>query len=417
MLALAATVLASASLAFAQVPQPLERPIGNKPATAPLPPPRSDDQPIRSLNNAAKASKELSKEAKQIQLEAGELRRQSIAAAAAVQEKEQAITLAEDNLDILSEREGTILERLNDERLRLTETLAALQMLERQRPPAIAVSPDDATKAVRSAILLSELVPRLRQEADGLSNQLTQLRHVRERILAERTALSEAAQTLKADQGKLDALMAEKAKRYAVLSAEVKAQNERIRELAKRSKNLSGFINDLGEGETALFDDESTESQAVPESSRPGAGLWASPGTTTRNFADARGAMKIPVIGKIIEKFGVPNKSGGRTKGIKIATRPGAPVVAPFDGRVRYAGPLKVFGQVLIVEAGEDYLIVLAGLGRVDAIVGQWLLAGEPVGQMAPKGAVGAQELYMEFRKAREPFDPLPWLAVTTQEG
>ena len=105
------------------------------------------------------------------------------------------------------------------------------------------------------------------------------------------------------------------------------------------------------------------------------------------------------------------------TKGIKIGTRPGAQVVAPFDGRVKYAGPLKTYGNVLIVEAGDEYLIILAGWPMWMPTVGQWLLAGEPVGRMADVGEDGPAELYVEFRRAREPFDPLPWLAGVTKEG
>ena len=125
----------------------------------------------------------------------------------------------------------------------------------------------------------------------------------------------------------------------------------------------------------------------------------------------------MPAVGKVVEKFGVPNEGGGLTKGIKIGTRPGAQVVAPFDGRVKYAGPLKTYGNVLIVEAGSDYLIILAGMAHVDATVGQWLLAGEPVGRMADAGEDGPSELYLEFRRSRDPFDPLPWLAGVTKEG
>ncbi len=66
-----------------------------------------------------------------------------------------------------------------------------------------------------------------------------------------------------------------------------------------------------------------------------------------------------------------------------LEIRAGAQIVAPFDGRIAFEGPFRSYGQILIIEHGGGYHTVLAGLDRVDAVVGQWLLAGEPVGPMA----------------------------------
>jgi septal ring factor EnvC (AmiA/AmiB activator) len=138
-----------------------------------------------------------------------------------------------------------------------------------------------------------------------------------------------------------------------------------------------------------------------------------------RDFPDRRSSLTVPAAGRIVTRYGERrDRAGGaaRAQGIEIATRPGAQVVAPYDGKVVYAGPFRGYGRILIIEHGGRYHSLLAGLERIDAVVGQWLLAGEPVGVMA--GADGAAssrnpKLYVELRRTGQPINPLPWLAQT----
>jgi len=95
---------------------------------------------------------------------------------------------------------------------------------------------------------------------------------------------------------------------------------------------------------------------------------------------------------------------------LTIEARPGGQVVAPYDGRVEFAGPFRGYGQILIIEHGDGYHSLLAGLDRIDGAVGQRLAAGEPVGSMPPDGHGAA--LYLELRRHGQPINPLPWLAT-----
>ena len=70
------------------------------------------------------------------------------------------------------------------------------------------------------------------------------------------------------------------------------------------------------------------------------------------------------------------------------------------------------YGRILIIEHGERYHTLLAGLERIDAVIGQWVLAGEPVGTMGDP-ADDIPRLYLELRRTGEPINPLPWLATS----
>ena len=136
-------------------------------------------------------------------------------------------------------------------------------------------------------------------------------------------------------------------------------------------------------------------------------------------FAAARGTLPFPVNGVRIRDFGVPDSLGGTEKGQTIATRASAQVTSPCDGWVVYAGVFRNYGQVLILNAGGGYHVVLAGMDRISVDVGQFVLTGEPVAvmgtgpQMAASLAAGSNQpvLYIEFRKDGTPVDPSPWWA------
>jgi murein hydrolase activator len=88
-----------------------------------------------------------------------------------------------------------------------------------------------------------------------------------------------------------------------------------------------------------------------------------------------------------------------------------------------YAGEFRSYGQILIINGGGGYNVLLAGLSQVDVQVGQFVLAGEPIGTMtqqpkASKTKIGdnAPVLYVEFRKDQRPIDPDPWWADSTRK-
>jgi septal ring factor EnvC (AmiA/AmiB activator) len=124
--------------------------------------------------------------------------------------------------------------------------------------------------------------------------------------------------------------------------------------------------------------------------------------------------MVVPASGTLVGRFDETNRLGITSKGLTFETRPGAQVVAPFDGRIVFAGPFRGYGQILIIKHSDGYHSLLAGLGRVEGSVGQWLVAGEPVGVMAD--GTDKPRLYLELRHNNQPINPLPWLAIRDEK-
>jgi septal ring factor EnvC (AmiA/AmiB activator) len=137
-------------------------------------------------------------------------------------------------------------------------------------------------------------------------------------------------------------------------------------------------------------------------------------------FADAKGLLPLPVGGTLVKAYGTADGFGSTERGLSIATRPQAVITAPCDGWIAYSGPYRTYGQLLIINAGSGYYVVLAGMERINVDVGQFVLTGEPVATMgdgtaktAAAIAIGAAQpvLYVEFRKDGMPIDPGPWWA------
>ncbi|MFX6346346.1 peptidoglycan DD-metalloendopeptidase family protein, partial [Acinetobacter baumannii] len=89
-------------------------------------------------------------------------------------------------------------------------------------------------------------------------------------------------------------------------------------------------------------------------------------------FGSAKGLLRIPVNGTRIRNFGGSDGTGGQEKGISIATRPGAQVTTPCDGWVVYSGPFRSYGQLLILNAGGGYHVLIAGMERISVTIGQF---------------------------------------------
>jgi septal ring factor EnvC (AmiA/AmiB activator) len=136
------------------------------------------------------------------------------------------------------------------------------------------------------------------------------------------------------------------------------------------------------------------------------------PPESGRPIANARGTLPFPVVGRVVGRYGEESGAGLISKGITIETRPGAQVVSPHRGRVAFAGPFRGYGQLLIIEHGEAYHSLMAGLDRIDTVIGQLVFGGEPVGVMGYPDD-GKPSLYLELRRNNRPVDPLPWFAAS----
>ncbi|MBM3521119.1 MAG: hypothetical protein FJX63_10225 [Alphaproteobacteria bacterium] len=341
-----------------------------------------------------------------------------------IQGREAALGDSEAELLRLREERVRILAKLGEKQDVLAELLAGLQRLEANPPPALVVEPGDVLAALRGAMLFGAIVPELRAEAEELAADLERLDKVSTEIAASLAGIRDEVARLEAAKTKLEGLIARKQALIAKANGNLDGERRRTRELARKAKNIKQLMEELA-AERARAEAE-RQRQAKAEEEAAIARRKAAEAPRIK-FAEARGLLAFPAEGQVLRRYGDDDGLGGVLKGVVIATRDGAQVTAPVDGKVEFAGPFRSYGQVLILNPGGGYHILLAGLGRITAGTGEFLRAGEPVGEMGagPSSvtllgdAVGDKRpvLYIEFRNGYGAVDSAPWWAETRKEA
>lgn len=392
---------------------------------------RQHDQELDAVRNQQRRSVD-SQTKLRLQIEAlsedrRALNQQLIKSAAAVRDVEAKIDDAQSRLQSLDAREQVFQKSLDERRSTIIEILAALQRVGQRPPPALLVRPEDALKALRTAITLGAVVPDMRAEADAIAGDLAELSRLRKGIADERAVLSQGLERLANEQLRLNMLIDARQKKQANTEQALVAERQHATDLAHQVDSLKDLIVRLEaslDPATRAARDSARGIEA--DSTRPKLAALGDPGRMAPAiaFASARGQLRLPVNGVPIRAFGAPDGVGGTQKGLSIATRVSAQITAPCDGWVVYAGPFRSYGQLLILNAGGGYHVLLAGMERISVDLGQFVLTGEPVAVMGGQAqssaavATGSKKpvLYVEFRKDGTPIDPSPWWAKNEGE-
>ncbi|MCB6179808.1 peptidoglycan DD-metalloendopeptidase family protein [Rhodobacter sp. Har01] len=298
-------------------------------------------------------------------------------------------------------RQTTLAMRFDTKRERIAQLLGVLERMELSPGPLLLLHPEGPLGTARSGMMLAEVTPALQAEAEALKAELQELADLRALQSASAGTL---AQGLAAAQ---DARTA--------LSKAISDRTDLPKRFAEAPEELRLLV----------------ESADTLESLAAGLALnTAEAGNTS--FAGTMGALPLPAMGTLILRPDEPDTAGVRRPGMALATRPRALVTAPWPATIRYIGPLLDYGNVIVLEPGDGYLLVLAGLGTLYGEVGNVVAADAPLGLMGGTDTVSAEPttadpvdtgardtetLYLELRLGAAPVDPTEWFAATATTG
>jgi septal ring factor EnvC (AmiA/AmiB activator) len=428
----ASLMMVVATLGLIGVPAQAEpRARGQSPAGAPagLDDLKQREQELEKLRTEQKKALEneakLKREIEAIGDDRRKFNQQIIDTAARVVNLEERIAKAKERMGSLDDSERALRASLDQRRDVIAEILATLQRMGRQPPPALVIRAEDALQSVRSAMMLGAVLPEMRHQAEALAADLAELVRLRKEIVAERDGLARDLLVITDDRQRLSLMIDERQKRQAEAERALSDERQRAGQLARQAENLNQLIVKLEQG----LDTASRAARSGARSGdehkadgRPDLAAFRDPGRLTPAiaFASAKGMLPLPVNGARIREFGAPDGLGGTEKGLSIAARPGGQITAPCDGWVVYAGTFRNYGQLLILNAGGGYHVLLAGMERISVDLGQFVVTGEPVAAMgggaqsaaAIAGGATQPVLYVEFRKDGVPVDPGPWWAA-----
>jgi septal ring factor EnvC (AmiA/AmiB activator) len=421
----------------------------------------------QQLDEAQKRGQGLETDLGQLKAERERLNASLVDTARQVQKGEGQMSAIEARLGELESQETMLRGSLAQRHDSIARLLAAMQRMGRNPPPVMITRREDALTMVRSAMMLATAFPQLREQALTLAGRLTELARVMDDIRTEGDKLKSETTRLNDTRTRLAQLMESKRQSSSERQAELEKVRKEAADIAQNVTDLNELIVRLDKAVTAHIGPDSgavaganpaaqMEVAALPQTkvTLPGSTVTADQdagsqksvgasiaaielapkGTQVASlnpgrmkpampFVRAKGAVLLPVQGRRVLAFGDRTQYGGQSKGLVLETRHSAQVTSPCDGWIVFAGEFRTFGQLLIINAGDGYHILLAGLSQIDVQLGQFVLTGEPVGLMtaAPKAAKAntqgnAPVLYIEFRKDNKPIDPESWWAAGPQK-
>ncbi len=293
------------------------------------------------------------------------------------------------------QRQTHLTRAFQDKRDRVAQLLGVLGQIDPDPGPRLLLHPAGPLGTVRSGMMLADVTPALQAEAETLRGELAELAQLQSLQIAAGQTLTDGLQAAQTARTALSQAMSDRTE----LPRRFTEDPEVLRGLLQSADTLEAFAAGL-----ALDD------------------------TTRTGFVGAKGALPLPVLGRILLLPGETDAAGVTRPGLTLATRPLALVTAPWPATIRYTGPLLDYGNVMILEPGGGYLLILAGLDTVYGSVGDIIAAGAPLGLMgAPQqsgadilagvdddgGASGSETLYLELRLGAKTVNPLDWFAAT----
>lgn len=420
-----------------------------------------DPDEIEAMEETARETRAISEaraaEADALRAEIAELQAQLVEAGARVEARERDASEAQVRLAELEREEAELNTRLMEERESLAGVLAALQRLELNAPPALAVTPEDAAEAARAAGLLATIAPELERRARALRADIEALQDVREALTGQRQQVDTARAALASVRSEVEALitarqtaeralrreaddLSRQASRMAAEAQSFRQLWDEINRFANASPRLAPrrpapiavaattstatttveTTTTLAEAAPVLPDTAERPTQELPGAATSDGSLLAAlpaDGAGGLRFADMRGRLRPPAEGVILTRAGRPGPDGITREGLWLETRPGGQVTAPFDGVVVFAGPFQSFEAVVMINTTDGYTLILGGIGLLYAGEGQSVLAGEPVGRM-PEREIPAPRLYLEIRRGSGAAEnPEDWLRPEFRRG
>ena len=302
---------ALAQTAPAQVPAPQTPASPAAPVTSPADALKARDQ---ELDAARARQRDLAENQAKLRVEIDALstdrrkfNEQLIDTASRIRDVEADIDATEARLVPLDQKEQLFKKSLDDRRAVIVEILAALQRIGRQPPPVLIVRPEDALQAVRTAIALGAVLPEMREQADALAGDLSELVGVRQQIVDERDRRAENLKQLARDQLRMSLLIDERQKKQALAEQSLDAQRQQAADLGRQVDSIKDLIAKL----EASLDPATRAAHAAAraianDATQPELAALGDPGrlAPAAAFADLRGRLRLPVNGRIVNSAG-----------------------------------------------------------------------------------------------------------------
>ena len=330
--------------------------------------------------------------------EAAKARNRSAAVAARIQSAEADIDAAEAQIAIIDRLRVDQRAALAIKQGPTVRLVAALQTLSR-RPPALAlVQPGSIDDMVHVRAMLSAILPVVRNRTADLRADVARGRQLRAAADSALATLKNSQAALVSQRNQLARLAIERRRAADALTGDAMTEQDRAIALGEEARDIVELMGKIGSDA-----DRRSRLASLPgpvmRPARPSDPRALPPEAQAVEAAQA--PYRLPVIGQVITGLGEVSASGVRARGLTIATRPSAQVVAPTGGRIAFAGAYRGFGNIVIIDHGRGWTTLITSLAALDVKVGDPVDQGSPIGRAGP----ARPTITVELRRGGQPVD------------
>ncbi|WP_235512804.1 murein hydrolase activator EnvC family protein [Sphingomonas sp. Leaf17] len=269
--------------------------------------------------------------------------------------------------------------------------LAALQSLARRPAVAAIVQPGSVDDLVHVRAVLGGVLPVVRARTAQLRGEVARIERLHAAAAAAAATLRRRRARLEADRLALARTEAAHRQSAERLGRGAMSESDRALAMGERARDLVDALALTG-SQSATAADLVRLPGPIPRPLRAG--------TVPPPMPPA--AYRLPVAGRLVTGLDEVSAAGVRARGLSFAVAPGARVVAPAGGVVRFARTFRGYGVIVVIDHGDGWTTLLTGLSRASVESGQAVTAGAAVG-LAATG--DDPQVTVELRRRGRPVD------------
>ncbi len=336
------------------------------------------------IEKESKEKSALESKVKAINNDLSSTKNKLIKIAQAIQKNENDLKLAEKKITSMELKKSVLEEQLRADRASIARLILALERIRRTPPEAMLALPETPYKTAQSAMIMGSIIPSVNRHADKLNKNLEMLDSVTKELNIDKSALMLKSKELKSSHEKMSVLLLKRKELYMQLSDDIKLREVAIQKISLQARNLEDLVKRIKKDEV---DDRKRKKPA-------------------QKIITDDGKSRLPVSGVIRISYKQKDNFGAVSNGITIEARAGSIIVAPMSGKVQFTGAFKRYGNIVIIEHANGFHSLVAGLGDISTIVGDFIKSGEPIGILPNSSLIPRPTLYYELRKNGNPVNP-----------
>jgi septal ring factor EnvC (AmiA/AmiB activator) len=302
------------------------------------------------------------------------------AAARAVRETDMALAAAQKQLDELRQQRDELQGELQHQRAAIADLLRATYALGHGSDLRLLLGDEDVARIARALVYSQYFQHDRVQRVEKLMGDLARLQELESSIATQQQALQATRAEREERAKKLARQRAARQRLAAEADAKYKDQAQRLAAMKQNAQSLNQLLDKLQKA----IDEAAAPRRGQPPPSRA---------------ANIRGKLPWPAEGAV-NPFG---------NGVLIKAAAGSEVHAVARGRVIYAGFLRGYGMLIILNHGNGWMSMYGNNESLLHGVGDEVEAGEAIGTASAVTGVNTG-VYFELRKSGKPVDPAGWL-------